>query len=163
VPTKIVPIPTGPRAITPYLTINGAAKGIEFYKKAFGAQEVHRMPSPDGKISHAELKIGDSTIMVNDEFPGMAVAPPASAVPSSYLFLYVTDVDATFKRSVEAGAKSTMPVQDMFWGDRFGRLVDPFGHSWSLATHVEDVAPAEMGKRAQEAAAKMAQQVKAAG
>jgi PhnB protein len=152
----VKPIPDGYHSITPSLTCRDAAAAIEFYKKAFGAKEIHRMPSPDGKISHAELKIGDSTIMVNDEFPGMAMAPPTSGIPSNYLFLYVTDVDATFKRSVEAGAKSTMPVQDMFWGDRYGKITDPAGHHWGIATHVEDVTPEEMQRRGAEFMAKAA-------
>jgi PhnB protein len=144
----VKPIPDGYHAITPSLTCRNAAAAIDFYKKAFGAQEVMRMPSPDGKIGHAELKIGDSTIMLNDEFPGMSAGPDPHAIPSTTLFLYVTDVDTTYKRAIEAGAKSVTPVQDMFWGDRYGNLTDPAGHRWGIATHKEDVAPDEMKRRA---------------
>jgi PhnB protein len=142
------PIPKGYHSITPSLTCRDAAKAIDFYKKAFGAQELMRMPSPDGKISHAEIKIGDSVVFISDEFPGRTAAPSPTATPSSSLFLYVEDVDTVFNRAVSAGAKSTMPLQDMFWGDRFGNVVDPFGHQWGLATHIEDVAPDEIGRRA---------------
>jgi PhnB protein len=142
------PIPKGYHTITPSLTCRDAAKAIDFYKKAFGAQELMRMPSPDGKISHAEIKIGDSVVFISDEFPGRTAAPSPTATPSSSLFLYVEDVDTVFNRAVSAGAKSTMPLQDMFWGDRFGNVVDPFGHQWGLATHIEDVAPDEIGRRA---------------
>jgi len=152
------PIPPGYHSITPSLTCRDAAKAIEFYKKAFGAQELMRMPSPDGKISHAELKVGNSVIFVSDEFPGRTAAPSPSAMPSSSLFMYVEDVDTVYNRAVAAGAKSTMPLQDMFWGDRFGNVVDPFGHQWGLAMHIEDVAPEEMGKRAQAFYAKAASQ-----
>jgi PhnB protein len=144
-PTK--PIPEGYHSITPSLTCRDAARAIDFYKKAFGAQELMRMPSPDGKISHAELKIGDSIIFVNDEIPGLAVAPSTSSMPSSYLFLYVPDVDSVFNRAVAAGSRIDMPTQDMFWGDRYGKLTDPFGHQWGIATHTEDVAPEEMKRR----------------
>jgi len=142
------PIPKGYHSITPSLTCRDAAKAIDFYKKAFGAQELMRMPSPDGKISHAEIKIGDSVVFISDEFPGRTAAPSPTATPSSSLFLYVEDVDTVFNRAVSAGAKSTMPLQDMFWGDRFGNVVDPFGHQWGLATHIEDVAPDEIERRA---------------
>jgi len=141
------PIPKGYHTITPSLTCRDAAKAIDFYKKAFGAQELMRMPSPDGKIGHAEIKIGDSVVFISDEFPGRTAAPSPTATPSSSLFLYVEDVDTVFNRAVSAGAKSTMPLQDMFWGDRFGNVVDPFGHQWGLATHIEDVAPDEIERR----------------
>ncbi len=141
-------IPEGYHSITPSLTCRSAAQAIEFYKKAFGAQELHRMASPDGKVSHAELKIGDSVLMLNDEFTSMSAAPTSTTPPSSYLFLYVADVDAVFNSAVQAGARVEMPVQDMFWGDRYGKLTDPAGHQWGIATHVEDVAPEEMGRRA---------------
>jgi len=152
------PIPQGYHTITPALTCRDAAKAIDFYKKAFGAQELMRMPSPDGKVSHAELKIGDSVVFVSDEFPGMSAAPASTATPAYYLFLYVKDADATYNQAVSAGAKATMPPQDMFWGDRFGKVTDPFGHQWGIATHVEDVAPEEIGKRAQAFFAKAAGQ-----
>lgn len=150
------PIPQGYHTVTPSLTCRDAAKAIDFYKKAFGAQELMRMPSPDGKISHAEIKIGDSVVFINDEFPGRTAAPEPTATPSNSLFLYVEDVDTVFNQAVTAGAKSTMPLQDMFWGDRFGNLLDPFGHHWGLATHIEDVAPEEIGRRAQAFYAKAA-------
>jgi len=141
------PIPKGYHTITPSPTCRDAAKAIDFYKKAFGAQELMRMPSPDGKVGHAEIKIGDSVVFISDEFPGRTAAPSPTATPSSSLFLYVEDVDAVYNRAVSAGAKSTMPLQDMFWGDRFGNVVDPFGHQWGLATHIEDVAPDEIERR----------------
>ena len=141
------PIPKGYHTITPSLTCRDAAKAIDFYKKAFGAQELMRMPSPDGKIGHSEIKIGDSVVFISDEFPGRTAAPSPTATPRSSLVLYVEDVDAVYNRAVSAGAKSTMPLQDMFWGDRFGNVVDPFGHQWGLATHIEDVAPDEIERR----------------
>ncbi|HSE91747.1 MAG TPA: VOC family protein [Methylomirabilota bacterium] len=146
-------VPEGYHTVTPYLTIRGAADAIEFYKRAFGAQETERMPGPDGKgIMHAEIRIGDSVVMLADEMPSMGCrAPQTLGGTTSYLFLYVTDVDAAFKRAVDAGAKATMPPTDMFWGDRFGKLTDPFGHEWGLATHKEDVPPEEMKRRAAEA------------
>ena len=160
---KVKPVPEGFHTATPYLIFQDAAPAIDFYKKAFAATEIMRMNGPDGKVSHAEIKIGDSVIMLGSA-PGNDLATPQKLNGSSVsIFLYLPDVNSTFRQAVSAGAKAVQPLEDMFWGDRFGRLVDPFGHSWSLATHVEDVAPAEMGKRAQEAAAKMAQQAKAAG
>ena len=160
---KVKPVPEGYHTATPYLIFQDAAPAIDFYKKAFAATEIMRMNGPDGKVSHAEIKIGDSVIMLGSA-PGNDLATPQKLNGSSVsIFLYLPDVNSTFRQAVSAGAKAVQPLEDMFWGDRFGRLVDPFGHSWSLATHVEDVAPAEMGKRAQEAAAKMAQQAKAAG
>lgn len=156
----VKPIPEGHHSVTPALTVRGADKAIEFYKKAFGAQEIVRMPSPDGKIAHAELKIGDSSIMLGEEFPGMSAAPSGSSLPSSYLYLYVADVDSVFNSAVAAGARADMPVQDMFWGDRYGKLTDPFGHAWGVATHKEDVTPEEMERRS---AAFFANMAKAAG
>ncbi len=154
---KVNPIPAGYHSVTPYLTISGAAKAIQFYKQAFGAQEVSQMAGPDGKIGHAELKIGDSMIMIADEMPRGSRSPQSLGGSSVGIFLYVEDVDSVFKRAVEAGAKTEMPPQDMFWGDRYGKLTDPFGHQWALATHIEDIQPQEMEKRAREAMAKMAQ------
>jgi len=117
---------------------------------------MNRMEGPNGTIGHAELRIGNSVIFVSDEFPGMSAAPTPTSTPSSYLFLYTEDCDGVFNRAVQAGAKPTMPMTDMFWGDRFGKLTDPFGHSWGVATHVEDVAPDEMERRAAEWTANMA-------
>ena len=159
-PNPAKPIPEGYHSITPGLVCRDASRAIEFYKAAFGAQEIMRMPSPDGKVMHAELRIGDSVLFVNDEYPGMCAAPTPTATPSNSLFLYVNDVDSVFQRAVDNGAKETMPLQDMFWGDRYGKLTDPFGHSWGLATHVEDVAPEELERRS---TAYMASFAKAAG
>jgi PhnB protein len=130
--------------------LNDCARAIDFYKKAFNAQEVVRMEGPPGKVAHAEIKIGDSMIMLGDEMPGMGNKAPASlGGTTSGILLYVHDVDASYKQAVAAGAKADMPPADMFWGDRYGRLTDPFGHSWAIATHKEDVAPEEMKKRMQ--------------
>ena len=147
------PIPEGFHAVTPHLVVRGASEAIEYYKKAFGAVERFRMPGPDGKsIMHAELVIGDSIIFLCDEFPDMNAKSPVAlqGTPVS-IHLYVEDVDAVFNRALAEGAKTTMPVQDMFWGDRFGELVDPYGHHWSIASHVEDVPPEELAKRGAEA------------
>ena len=162
-PNAVRPIPEGYHSVTPALTCRDTARAIDFYKNVFGATEVMRMPGPDGRVMHAELKIGDSMIMLSDEFPGMSAAPNPSAVPSSYLFIYTQDVDSLFNRAVQAGAKSTMPVANMFWGDRYGKFTDPFGHHWGVATHVEDVAPDEMKRRADEWTKQMAQMAKTAG
>jgi len=152
------PIPDGFRTVTPYLTLRDAAAGIEFYKRALGAQELMRMPGPGGKgVMHGEIKIGDSIIFLSDESPqGKTRAPESLGGATGSIFLYVPDVDAAFDRAVKAGARSEMPPTDMFWGDRFGSLVDPFGHHWGLATHVEDVPPKEMEQRAKKAMAEMA-------
>ncbi|HEX2034111.1 MAG TPA: VOC family protein [Chloroflexota bacterium] len=148
---RVDPIPEGYHTITPSLTLSDAGAAIEFYKRAFGAEELGRMPSPDGKVLHAELKIGDSRIMLADEFPDMGScrAPQSLGGTSISLHIYVEDVDTAFQRAVEAGATVTMPVQDTFWGDRYGSLVDPFGHAWSLATHKEDLTPEETQRRMQ--------------
>ena len=139
-------IPEGYHSISPSLTCSDAARAIEFYKDVFGAVEIMRMPSPDGKISHAELKIGDSIVFLNDEMgPGAASAP---GTPRMSLFLYVENADKVFTRAVAAGAQIDMALENQFWGDRFGKVPDPFGHQWGIATHVEDVAPEEIGKRA---------------
>jgi PhnB protein len=152
-------IPAGFHTVTAALTVSDAAAAIDFYKKALGAEEIMRMPTADGKIGHAELKIGDSIIFLCDEFPQMGVKSPQSlGGASGSIYLYVEDSDKAFKRAVDAGATSKMPMSDMFWGDRYGQVVDPFGHSWSLSTHVEDVEPGEMGRRAKEWAQQMAQQ-----
>jgi PhnB protein len=145
----VKPIPEGYHTVTPYLTIRGAARAIEFYQRAFGAEELMRMPGPEGKIMHAELQIGDSRLMLSDEFPEMGgKSPQALGGSPGFLFLYVKDVDAAFQRAVGAGAQAKVPPADMFWGDRFGRLVDPFGHEWGLATHREDLTPEEIARRA---------------
>lgn len=148
---RVMAIPKQYHTVTPGISVKGAADAIEFYKKALGAREVMRMPGPDGKsIMHAEIKIGDSIVFVGDEFPNMGCRSPQSLGGSTVaLHVYVRDVDAAFKRAVEAGAQVRMPVADMFWGDRYGRIADPFGHEWGLATHKEDVKPKEMGKRAE--------------
>ncbi|MGB6876235.1 MAG: VOC family protein [Candidatus Acidiferrales bacterium] len=148
-------IPEGYHTITPSLTCKNAAKAIEFYKKAFGAKEKFRMEGPGGSIGHAELTIGDSNIMVNDEFPGMSTAPKGGG---HYLFLYVDDCDKVFNEAVAAGAKVEMPLANQFWGDRFGKLTDPYEYNWGVATHVEDVAPEEMDRRSKEWMAKAAGQ-----
>jgi len=153
----VKPIPEGYRTITPYLTQRDAAQAIEFYKKAFGAQEVMRMPGPEGKgVAHAEIKIGDSMLFLSDEFPQAGTQAPGSlGGTTGSLHLYVSDVDAMFNKAVQAGAKPAMPPADMFWGDRMAKLVDPFGHHWSLATHKEDVAPDEMERRGKAAMKEM--------
>lgn len=154
-------IPEGHHTITPGLVCKGAARAIDFYKKVFGAKEVMRMEGPGGTIGHAELTIGDSKIMLNDEFPGMAMGPADCKAHS--LYVYFEDCDTVFNRAIAAGAKEITPVTNMFWGDRHGVFVDPFGHRWSVATHVEDVAPAEMDRRAKEFMAKMGGQAASAG
>jgi PhnB protein len=158
-------IPEGYHSITPYLVVKDAAQAIEFYKRAFGAQEVARMAGPGGKgIMHAEIKIGDSHVMLSDEMPGTgATSPQSLGGTTCSLFLYVPDVDSTYRQAVSAGATSTMPVSDQFWGDRFGKLADPFGHQWALATHKEDVSPQEMKKRSDAFFAQMAQRQTAGG
>lgn len=152
-------IPEGYHTVTASLTVRDGAKAIEFYKKAFGAQERMRVAGPDGGLMHAELRIGDSIVMLGDEMPDMGCKAPASVgATSSSLYVYVPDVDAAFTRAVEAGAKALMPPADMFWGDRFGTVEDPSGHRWGLATHKEDPSPAEIDKRKNEFFAAMAQQ-----
>jgi PhnB protein len=138
-------IPKGYHSLTPYMTVRDAARAIEFYKQAFGASEKGVMPGPDGKIMHAELIIGDSIFMLADEFPQYGSMSPLSTGGSGMgLHIYVEDVDSAFDRAVKAGATVEMPVSDMFWGDRYGQLEDPFGHRWGIATHVRDVTPNEM-------------------
>lgn len=150
------PIPEGYHTVTPYLAVDDAAEAIAYYTKAFGAKERSRMEAPDGSIGHAELEIGDSLVMLSDPFPQATTRTPKElGGTTATVFLYVEDVDAVVKRAVEAGATVTMEVADQFWGDRFGAITDPFGHSWSIATHVEDVPPDEMARRAEEAMAQM--------
>jgi PhnB protein len=145
---SVKPVPDGYHTATPYLTLKDASEAIDFYKRAFGAVEIFRMNGPDGRIAHAEIRIGDSPLMLGDESPcSEAKAPESLHGTTSGIFLYVDDVDASFKRALNAGARETAPLQNMFWGDRFGRLTDPFGHKWMLASHVEDVSPAEIEER----------------
>ena len=141
----VKPIPDGMHSLTPHLVCAGAADAIEFYKKAFGAVEVARMPGPDGKkLMHAQVRIGDSHLMLVDEMPEWgALGPKALKGSPVTVHLYVVDADATFSQAVAAGAKVTMPIADMFWGDRYGQLEDPFGHKWSVATHKREVSPEE--------------------
>lgn len=151
------PIPEGYHSVTPYLVVDDAAKAIEFYKKAFGAEEKFRLPM-GGKIGHAEIKIGDSFVMLADEFPDMGhLSPKARGGTTVSLLFYVTDVDAAFKIALDAGATQDRAIEDQFWGDRMGSLVDPFGHKWSLATHTEDVPESEMGARFEQWQAKQKQ------
>jgi PhnB protein len=146
---KVKPIPDNYHVVTPYLSIRGAANAIEFYKKAFGATERMRMSQPDGRVGHAELQIGDSCVMLADEFPEMDFRGPHSVGGSPvHLHLYVEDVDAVVAQAVGAGAKVVRAVQDQFYGDRSGTITDPYGHVWHVATHKEDLSPEEMRKRA---------------
>jgi PhnB protein len=161
--TKVKAIPEGYHTVTPYLTVQGAAQAIDFYKRAFGAKEVMRMDGPQGKVVHAEITIGDSRIMMSDEMSPTCRSPQSLGGTTSSLFLYVEDVDKIFDQAVSAGAKVVMPLAVQPWGDRFGTLTDPFGHVWSLATHVEDVAPAEIDRRMKEMMAKAAQRAQSAG
>jgi PhnB protein len=156
-PKRVAPVPAGYHAVTPYLTVNDGARALDFYKRAFGARETVRMPGPGGKVMHAEFRIGDSIVMLSDEFPGMstAKAPTTLGGTTGSLFLYVNDVDAAFRKAVDAGCTSIMPPTDMFWGDRFGKLRDPFGNEWAMATHMEDVPPKQMAERAKAAMAQM--------
>ncbi len=143
--SKVKPIPEGMRSVTPHLVCAGAADAIEFYKKAFGAVEQTRLPGSQGRLMHAAIRIGDSTVMLADEMPEWGSLGPKSLKGSPVtIHLYVDDADAFVARAVKAGAKVTMPVDDMFWGDRYGKIEDPFGHHWSIGTHVRDVGPEEM-------------------
>ncbi|HZZ95071.1 MAG TPA: VOC family protein [Usitatibacter sp.] len=152
------PVPEGFHTVTPHLVCDGAAEAIEFYKKAFGAIEVTRMPAPDGKIMHAQIRIGDSALMLAEEMPGCASLGPRTLKGTPVtLHLYVNDCDAFVARAEKAGAKVVMPVADQFWGDRYGLVQDPWGHQWSVATHVRDVGPDEM----REAMARMASEARA--
>ncbi|MGA3001445.1 MAG: VOC family protein [Acetobacteraceae bacterium] len=144
---KVKPIPDGMHSVTPHLICAGAADAIDFYKKAFNAIELSRLPGQSGKLLHGSIRIGDSTVMLSDEFPEMGGLGPKSLKGSPVtIHLYVEDVDAFAARAIAAGAKVTMPVADMFWGDRYGQFEDPFGHRWSIATHVRDVQPEDMQK-----------------
>ena len=146
---NVKPIPQGMESLTPHITVKNATDAIEFYKKAFGAQELGRHLTPDGRIMHAALKIGGGHLFLNDEFPemkGCGAPAPTDDLPF-VINLYVENADQTFDRAVKAGAKSKMPLTDMFWGDRYGQIIDPFGYHWSIAQHIEDVTPEEMKKR----------------
>jgi PhnB protein len=143
----VQPIPEGYRSVNVILTVDDAAKAIDFYKQAFGAQEISRLPMGD-KIGHAELQIGDTRFMLNDEFPDMGNLSPKSRGGTTFgLIIYTDDADSAFQRAIDAGGKQTMPVENHFWGDRMGSLTDPFGHKWSIATHVEDVPPEQYEER----------------
>jgi PhnB protein len=147
----VKPIPDGYHSVTPHLIVRDSRKAVDFYKRAFGAEEIAVMTSPDGKVMHAEIKIGDSIIMFNDEFPEWgSVGPETLGNCTSSLHIYVPDVDAAFQKAVQAGATPLMPPADMFWGDRYGKLKDPFGHQWAFATHKEDMSEAEMQRRGDE-------------
>jgi len=151
--SKVHHIPKGYNSVTPYLVIKGAAQAIEYYKKVFGATEVMRLPGPGDRIGHAELKIGDSHIMLADEFPEMGHQGPLALGNSPVsMLLYVEDVDSTVERAVADGAQILKPVADQFYGDRMGFIQDPFGHRWGVATHKEDVSPEEMEERSKKAA-----------
>ncbi|HEY3769561.1 MAG TPA: VOC family protein [Candidatus Angelobacter sp.] len=152
---KVKPIPEGYYSITPYLVIKGAAAAIDFYKEAFGAVEILRMPQPDGRVGHAELKIGNSIVMMADEYPEMQVVGPKTLGNTSVgLLLYLDDVDKALERAVSLGATIKKPIADQFYGDRTGTIEDPFGHKWTLAVHIEDVTPEEMQRRMEAQAGK---------
>jgi len=151
--SNVRPTPEGYHSVTPYLFIKGAASAIEFYKNVFGATELMRMPGPNGQIMHAELRIGDSIVMLSDENPQMgALSPQSIGGTASGLNVYIANVDGVTQKAIDAGAKLVRPVKDQFYGDRSGTIIDPFGHMWSVATHVEDVPPEEMRKRMSQAA-----------
>jgi PhnB protein len=150
------PIPEGYHSLQIYLAVEDAAKAIDFYKEAFGAEETVRMPGPDGKVAHAELQIGDSKLMLSDPFPHSNVRPPSErGGATASIFMYVDDVDATFEQAQRAGATVVSELEDMFWGDRFGTVADPFGHSWAMATRKEDLSEEEMAERSKAAMAEM--------
>ena len=153
----VKPIPEGYSTVTAYLCIKNAAEAIEFYKKAFGAEDILRMGGPGGTVAHAEIKVGDSIVMLSEEFPGMEGygSPSTLGGTTSNLHLYVEDADSVFNKAVEAGCKPAYPMEDTFWGDRYGKVVDPYGHHWGIATHIEDVSPEEMERRGKEFFAQM--------
>jgi PhnB protein len=155
--SQVKAVPEGFHTITPHLTVRDANGAIEFYKKAFGAQVLNVAPGPGGKVLHAAIKIGDSIVMLNDEFPefGGQLGPSATAGSPVALHIYLDNVDAAFERAVSAGATVKMPLMDQFWGDRYGVVTDPFGHRWSLATHTRDMSPEEMQREQEKAFAKM--------
>jgi PhnB protein len=149
---NVKPVPDGFHSVTPYLVVDGAASAIDFYTRALGANELFRMPDPSGKIAHAEIQVGDSRILLSDEFPERGEmggkSPKTLSGSAVSIFIYTEDVDALFNRAVAAGATVKLPPTDMFWGDRWSHVVDPFGHEWQFATHVEDLTPEQMGERA---------------
>ena len=152
----VKPIPEGYHTLQIYLAVEDASKAIDFYKEAFGAEETIRMPRPDGSVAHAELQIGDSKLMLSDPFPQSDVQPPSErGGPTGSVFMYVEDVNATFEQAQRAGAKVVTELEDMFWGDRFGTLSDPFGHVWSLAQHTEDLTEEQIAERSKAAMAEM--------
>ena len=158
------PVPEGFHMITLQLTVDGAAKAIEFYRKAFGAEEMYRAPGPDGKIMNAQLRFGDTMMMLNDEMqmgpgPAYSRAPTNLKGTTACIQLYVPDCDALWKRAVDAGAKPVMPLMDAFWGDRYGQVVDPFGHVWAIATRKLDMTPEEMKKAGDEFMTSVAKQL----
>jgi PhnB protein len=156
---QVKAVPEGFHTVTPHLTVRDANRAIEFYKKAFGAEVLHVMPAPGGKVMHAAIKIGDSIVMLADEFPeyggASASAGDSTSCGGDVLHIYIENVDAAFERAVSAGGTVKMPVMDMFWGDRYGQLQDPFGHRWSLATHTRDMSPEEMAKEQEKAFGQM--------
>ena len=159
--TQVKPVPDGYHTVTPHLVLSECAKAIEFYTSAFGAKETLRMPGPEGKIAHAEIRIGDSVVMLNDEMPpmpgqpGTIKSPKSAGLATAALFLYVGDVDAAFDRALKAGCTVRMPLEDMFWGDRYGQVTDPFGVTWAMATHKEDLTPEQIATRQKEFFARM--------
>jgi PhnB protein len=154
---NVKPIPTGFHSVTPYMVIKDVSNAIQFYKKAFGAQERMALPAPDGKIMHGEIQIGDSIIMMTEESKEMnALGPSSRGGSTGHILLYVDNVDTAFEKAVKAGCTVTRPLANQFWGDRYGQVSDPFGHLWSIATHVEDVAPEKMGERMAQAMKEMA-------
>lgn len=157
--SKVNPIPAGYHTITPYITVNDGRGAIEFYKKAFGAEILDSAGHPTGKIMHAALRIGDSIFFLSDEFPEMqgSKSPKTVGTATASLWLYVENCDTAIKRATDAGATTKMPPADMFWGDRFGQVTDPFGHTWSIATHIKDMTPEEQKKAQQAFEAQMKQ------
>ncbi len=151
------PIPEGFHTVTPYLIVRNASKAIAFYRAAFDAEEVNRMLGPDGTIMHAQIKIGDSYVMLSDEFPDMdCLGPESRSGATGYLMLYVDNVDDAMDKAIKAGCSVKYPVSDMFWGDRYGKVLDPFGHFWGIASRIEEVTPQELKKRSQSFAKEMA-------
>ncbi len=154
---KVNPIPPGMRSITPHLVIKGASQALEFYKKAFSAKELEKAPLPDGKLMHASIKIGDSVVMMADEFPGSNMKAPDSAGTTTVaLHIYTKNVDKLWQQALDAGAKIAMPLENQFWGERFGQLLDPFGHQWSMSQRIK-MSPKEMKEKEQKAMAMFSQ------